>query len=157
MVSLPQVACRAVASLLLGATVAGTANTQVLIPWLQDRVRVVNVVPLAQSNETGQDAEPNIAVNPADANQIVVSAFTTPVGLCGVGSNTAPIYVSTDRGASWSSGRWPTADVVSRAAETPAIRTEGSKRILISSSPEVLTWANQPCDEKAVGTVVTWR
>ncbi len=58
---------------------------------------------------------------------------------------------------SWSSGRWPVAEVVASAAATPAIKTVGKRRILFSSGPVVLTNANQPCDEKAVSTIVTGR
>ncbi len=60
-------------------------------------IRVVNIVPQAQSNETSQDSEPNITVNPARPRQIAITAFTPdPLG----GAN-APIYVSTDGGANW--------------------------------------------------------
>ena len=60
-------------------------------------VRVVNVIPQSLSGETRQDSEPNIAVNPANPAQIAITAFTPdPMG----GSN-APIFVSTDTGATW--------------------------------------------------------
>jgi hypothetical protein len=55
------------------------------------------MIPNAQSGETNQDSEPNIAVNPTNPLQIVGSAFTPdPMG----GSN-APIYVSNDGGDTW--------------------------------------------------------
>ena len=58
---------------------------------------VVNIIPNALSGETSQDSEPNIAVNPANANEIAISAFTPdPMG----GAN-APIFVSIDGGTSW--------------------------------------------------------
>lgn len=61
------------------------------------QVRVVNMMPKAQSGETNQDSEPNIAVNPADPLRIAGSAFTPdPMG----GTN-APIYVSIDGGNTW--------------------------------------------------------
>ena len=61
------------------------------------QIRVVNMVPLLQSNQTSNDDEPNIAVNPANKLQIVGTAFTPdPMG----GPN-APIYISTDGGVSW--------------------------------------------------------
>ena len=60
-------------------------------------IRVVNIVPQAQSNETSQDSEPNITVNPARPRQVAITAFTPdPLG----GAN-APIYVSTDGGTNW--------------------------------------------------------
>jgi len=44
-------------------------------------VVVVNMIPLAQSAETGQDSEPNLSVNPNNTQQIAGSAFTTnPTG-----------------------------------------------------------------------------
>lgn len=61
-------------------------------------IKVSNIVPQSLSGETNQDSEPNIAVNPANPSQIAISAFTPdPMG----GAN-APIYVSTDGGATWS-------------------------------------------------------
>jgi len=59
-------------------------------------LRVVNMVPRLQSGETNQDSEPNLAVNPANPAELVGTAFTP-----GVAGN-APIYVSTDGGATWS-------------------------------------------------------
>src|SRR5687768_601858 len=60
-------------------------------------ITVVNVIPNALSGEANQDSEPNIAVNPANANEIAITAFTPdPMG----GSN-APIFVSTDGGNTW--------------------------------------------------------
>ncbi len=51
------------------------------------------------SNETHQDSEPNIAVNPANPAQMAASAFTLGTGFCG--PNTAPIFVSLDGGKTW--------------------------------------------------------
>jgi hypothetical protein len=60
-------------------------------------ITIVNIVPNSLSGETNQDSEPNIAVNPANSQEIAISAFTPdPMG----GSN-APVYVSTDAGSSW--------------------------------------------------------
>lgn len=59
--------------------------------------RVVNIVPRGNSPETYQDSEPNVAVNPADPDQIVASAFTP--NPAGVGN--APIYYSLDGGLTW--------------------------------------------------------
>jgi hypothetical protein len=61
------------------------------------QVRVVNMVPQARSNETTQDAEPNLAINRANLLQLAASAFTpNPTG----GAN-APIYISSDGGLTW--------------------------------------------------------
>ena len=61
-------------------------------------IKVVNIIPKSLSNETGQDSEPNIAVNPANSQQIAITAFTKdPLG----GAN-APIFVSTNGGSNWS-------------------------------------------------------
>jgi hypothetical protein len=58
---------------------------------------VVNIIPRSLSGETNQDSEPNLAVNPANPQQIVASAFTpNPAG-----TGDAPLYVSTDGGNTW--------------------------------------------------------
>src|SRR6266550_2767105 len=64
------------------------------------RVRhmVVNLIPRSLSGESNPDSEPNLAVNPANPQLIVASAFTpNPAG-----SGEAPIFVSTDGGNTWS-------------------------------------------------------
>lgn len=60
-------------------------------------VTVVNAIPNALSNETERDAEPSIAVDPADPRRIALSAFTPDPLMSG----NAPIFVSTNGGASW--------------------------------------------------------
>jgi hypothetical protein len=57
------------------------------------KVRVVNMIPQSQSNETNDDAETNIAVNPADPRIIGATAFT----------NTLPtvIFLTNDGGDTW--------------------------------------------------------
>lgn len=59
------------------------------------QVMVVNMIPEALSFETDNDSEPNLAVNPANPQQIAASAFTMSA------SGAAPIYVSSDGGQSW--------------------------------------------------------
>lgn len=59
---------------------------------------VANVVPHSHSNEDNQDAEPSIAVNPANPQQILISAFTPSDS----GQSNGPLYVSQDGGATWS-------------------------------------------------------
>jgi hypothetical protein len=61
-------------------------------------LRIVNIIPVSLSGESGQDSEPNLAVNPAKPSDMVATAFTpAPMG----GPN-APFYVSTDGGKTWS-------------------------------------------------------
>ena len=60
--------------------------------------RIVNAVPNDHSNETNNDSEPNIAVNPANPSQMAITAFTPP----DAGLTDGPIYYSTDGGENWS-------------------------------------------------------
>ena len=60
-------------------------------------VSVVNIIPQSLSGETNQDSEPNLAVNPANTNELVATAFTPPP----LGGSLAPIFVSTDGGTTW--------------------------------------------------------
>src|SRR5438128_2354028 len=66
------------------------------------KVTLVNMVPAARSDETNQDSEPSITINPSNPNQIAATAFTWDnlTGVPMVGAN-APIYVSEDGGQSW--------------------------------------------------------
>jgi hypothetical protein len=64
------------------------------------QVQVVNIIPNDWSNETNQDSEPNVAVNPANAADMAVSAFTKSLGYCP--PEHAPIFVSTTGGSTWS-------------------------------------------------------
>ena len=81
------------------ATTLPTSGAQVLNPF---RTTVPleglsNGNPQSLSGETRQDSEPNIAVNPANPQQIAISAFTPdPMG----GPN-APIFISTNSGTTW--------------------------------------------------------
>ena len=59
--------------------------------------RLVNIIPVTMSGEAHQDSEPNLAVNPADTNQMVVTSLT-PDPLNGPN---APIFVSADGGQTW--------------------------------------------------------
>jgi hypothetical protein len=95
------------------------------------QVTVVNMIPNAQSNETRQDSEPNLSVNPANPAQIAGSAFTVnPTGAV----NTAPIFVSTNGGATWTinnivpSGNGSTGDITLRFAGTSNILYTGTLR-----------------------------
>jgi hypothetical protein len=59
--------------------------------------RVVNVVPADHSNETNDDSEPSIAVNPNNVDEMLVSAFTPTEG----GNPNAPFFYSSDGGENW--------------------------------------------------------
>lgn len=64
------------------------------------RIRLVNMMPNAQSNETNQDSEPHLSVNPAKPYQIIGTAFTpNPLGATTPAS--APLYFSLDGGLTW--------------------------------------------------------
>ncbi len=58
---------------------------------------VVNVIPNSHSGETNQDSEPSIGVNPANPQQILISAFTPPDS----GQTNGPLFYSEDGGATW--------------------------------------------------------
>ncbi|MEU6865610.1 hypothetical protein ABZ924_20505 [Streptomyces sp. NPDC046876] len=60
-------------------------------------LKVVNITPAALSGDRSQDAEPDLAVNPEDPQQIVASAFT----LDPMRGPLAPVYVSTNGGDTW--------------------------------------------------------
>jgi hypothetical protein len=61
-------------------------------------IEVVNMIPPALSNETNQDSEPDITVNPNNPQEIVATAFTpNPTGT----HTSAPVYISQDGGANW--------------------------------------------------------
>jgi hypothetical protein len=58
---------------------------------------LVNMIPRSLSDETNQDSEPSLAVNPRNINQIVGTAFTPDP----LGGNFAPVFVSDDGGTTW--------------------------------------------------------
>jgi len=64
------------------------------------RVVVVNMIPNAQSNETAQDREPNLAIKNSNGFHMVGTAFTpNPMGATMPPS--APIFFSLDGGLTW--------------------------------------------------------
>jgi hypothetical protein len=76
-----------------------------LIAWVAGPARadrLVNMVPKARSGETSQDAEPTLAIDPSNVAHMAGAAFTWD-NLTGapMATATAPIYVSSDRGQSW--------------------------------------------------------
>ncbi len=60
-------------------------------------IKVVNMIPKSLSDETNQDSEPNLAVNPSNPMQMVGTAFTPNPS----GGASAPIYFSSDGGNTW--------------------------------------------------------
>ena len=58
-------------------------------------ITIVNMIQASLSGETNHDTEPNIAVNPADVQQIAGTAFTPDP----LGGSQGPVYRSTDAGA----------------------------------------------------------
>ncbi|MEA3186282.1 MAG: hypothetical protein QOD99_112, partial [Chthoniobacter sp.] len=70
----------------------------ILCSWgfaVSAQVTVVDVIPSAQSGESEQNSEPNIAVNPLNPNQIFITAF-------GETSRSNPIFFTETGGSSWS-------------------------------------------------------
>src|SRR5438132_13936389 len=62
------------------------------------QVKLVDVIPASLSGETNQDSEPFLAVQTANPQVMVASAFTpNPVS----SSGNAPVYVSQDGGSGW--------------------------------------------------------
>lgn len=62
-------------------------------------VTLVNMIPNTLSDETNQDSEPNLTINPICPVNIAGSAFTPGTGFCP--ANRAPIFVSTNGGLDW--------------------------------------------------------
>ena len=61
-------------------------------------IKVVDLIPASLSGETNQDSEPFLAIQPANPQVMVASAFT-PNPFSNTGN--APVYVSQDGGKSW--------------------------------------------------------
>lgn len=61
-------------------------------------MRIVNAIPQDHSNETNDDAEPSIAVNPGNIDEMVITAFTPVEG----GNPNGPLFFSSDGGETWS-------------------------------------------------------
>ncbi len=114
-------------------------------------ITVVNMIPQSWSSEANQDSEPNIAVNPANPQQIVCSAFTydTPAAGNMVGS-LAPLYVSNDGGTTWNlnlivpsaAASFPTNDITVRFASTSGNLYAGILRAPFGSDLNILRTNN---------------
>ena len=66
---------------------------------LAQQVQLVDVIPALYSNETNTDSEPNVAVNPANPQDVVVTAFTPCPPM--ISTTDAPLYYSLDGGTTW--------------------------------------------------------
>jgi hypothetical protein len=103
---------------LAGTTLPGFAQT-----------RLVNMVPNSRSGETNQDAEPTITVDPNNFQHMAGSAFTSDnLAQNPMVTDTAPIYVSTDGGNTWTLafivpsriGGFPTGDITLSFSSRPS-------------------------------------
>lgn len=65
------------------------------------RMRIVNVIPWCMSDEIDFDAEPSIAVNPVNVNQMAITTMGTPPVGTGPKNLTGPIFYSIDGGETW--------------------------------------------------------
>jgi hypothetical protein len=73
----------------------GGAASQVKSP---QRILVVDIIPKSLSNETNQDSEPFLGVNPVTPSTMIISALTpNPIS----SSQGAPVFISEDNGQSW--------------------------------------------------------
>ncbi len=63
------------------------------------QVQLVNVIPAMYSDQTSNDSEPNVTVDPANPDHIVVTAFTPCPPL--MSTTNAPLYFSLDGGTTW--------------------------------------------------------
>jgi hypothetical protein len=55
-------------------------------------IRIIDVIPAADSRETDQNSEPSIAINPVDTNQIIAGSFSASMSF----------YLTPDGGTTWS-------------------------------------------------------
>lgn len=65
---------------------------------MTDTITVVNIIPNLSSGESNGDSEANLAVNPANVEEMVATAFTPSPNL---GSQKSPVFFSSDGGLTW--------------------------------------------------------
>jgi hypothetical protein len=86
--------CQAVATVLV---------LMIAVPTSVAQTRVVNMIPQNRSGEQNQDSEPTLTIDPSNYSRMAGSAFTWDnLTQSPMVTATAPIYVSLDRGATWS-------------------------------------------------------
>jgi hypothetical protein len=122
-------------------------------------LKIVNMIPNSWSDDTNQDCEPSLSVNPANPSEIIGTAFTydNPAGTSALSpamtGNLAPIFYSADGGDTWSlqfvlpSGAGaiaPTLDVTSRYGGTSGevysgLISAASGSIVVNRAPNALT------------------
>src|SRR5437667_1637180 len=95
-------------------------------------VRVVDVIPVSLSGETWQDAEPFLALYASNAQLMAASAFTPNPG--GSASGTAPIFVSSDGGDTWTlrntlPSEGMTADITHAVGAAPPVLYSGILKV----------------------------
>src|SRR5205085_1856845 len=61
-------------------------------------LHIVDIIPNSDSAETGQNAEPSLAVNPLNATQLIAGTFSSTFTGGGVAS---PYFKSTNGGTTW--------------------------------------------------------
>ena len=118
--------------------------------------RIVDMIPNSQSDEANFDSETNIAVNPANSQIIVGSAFTFDPG---GGTALAPVFVSVDGGGTWAlnnivpSGNGATGDISLGYGTSSSNMYAGILRGG-SSFREMLLRTNDPAGAAAMTTLV---
>src|SRR5580658_8093698 len=65
---------------------------------MADTVTVINIIPYLSSGESNQDSEPNLAVNPANPQEMVATAFTPSPNLS---TTKSPVFYTNDGGNTW--------------------------------------------------------
>src|SRR5579862_5773510 len=93
-------------------------------------IQLTNMVPVSSSNETCQDSEPNVAVNPLNPLQIAGSAFTPDP----MGSGNSPLYVSSDGGQTWTLAvNLPGSNLYTSATGDVTMRFGGASNVIYAS------------------------
>ena len=112
-------------------------------------MRIVNVIPNDHSNETNSDSETDIAVNPQNSREIVITAFTPPDS----GIANGPVFFSTDGGENWAlrfdvPGGMPNDQTVSFGSTSNelyvAVLQDGGQQLDVMRSADPSTGASFP-------------
>ncbi len=82
--------------------IAASVVVSMLSIYCTAQNRLVNMIPQNRSGEQNQDSEPTLAIDPNNYNRMAGSAFTWDnLTQSPMVTATAPIYISTDHGATW--------------------------------------------------------